>query len=71
MQQQYVYIYSAGTTRGLEIFELHVPVVQGVGANSATLAHMAEQEPRAELQPTMAAGAAAAAIVPNVQPAAT
>lgn len=44
--------------------------VQGVGAKSPTVAHMLEQVPRAPLQATMAAGAAGAATVPNVAPAA-
>ena len=47
------------------------PGIQGVGANSAMPAHRLEQVPRAELQPTMEAGAATAATVPNVKPAAT
>lgn len=40
---------------------------QGGGANSATVAHAAEQEPRPALQVRMAAGAATT--VPKVKPA--
>jgi hypothetical protein len=44
---------------------------QGVGANKATVAHAAEQVPKAALHASAAAGAAGAAmIVPNVSPAA-
>jgi len=41
-----------------------------MGAINAVAAHAAEQLPRAELHPKMAAGAAGAATVPNVNPAA-
>ena len=44
--------------------------VHGVGARRATLAHVAEQVPKAELQATIAAGAPAARTVPKVNPAA-
>ena len=44
---------------------------QGMGANKATVAQVALQVPRAALQPSMTAGAAAAATtVPKVAPAA-
>ncbi|TFK18911.1 hypothetical protein FA15DRAFT_760378 [Coprinopsis marcescibilis] len=43
---------------------------QGVGANKATVAQVAEHTPKAQLQAMIAAGAAIAATVPNVQPAA-
>ena len=43
----------------------------GVGANKTSVAQVAEQTPRAELQPRMTAGVAGAAItVPKVNPAA-
>jgi hypothetical protein len=44
--------------------------IHGVGAQSATVAQAAEQTPRDELQARIAAGAAGAATVPNVNPAA-
>jgi hypothetical protein len=44
--------------------------IHGVGAPSATVAHAAEQTPSDELQPRIAAGAAGAATVPKVNPAA-
>lgn len=44
--------------------------LHGVGASSVIDAQAAEQVPSAELHATMAAGAAGAAMVPNVAPAA-
>ena len=44
--------------------------VHGVGAVRATVAQAAEQIPREELQAVIAAGAARAATVPKVNPAA-
>jgi len=44
--------------------------IQGVGAKSATVAQAVEQVPSPALHPTMAAGAASAKTVPNVNPAA-
>jgi hypothetical protein len=41
-----------------------------VGASSATVAQVALHVPNAALHPTIAAGAAGAAMVPNVAPAA-
>lgn len=45
-------------------------LIYGIGASKVILAHAALQLPKAELQATMAAGAAAARTVPNVNPAA-
>ena len=44
--------------------------VHGVGARRATVAQVALHVPRAALQPKIAAGAAGAAMVPKVTPAA-
>jgi len=47
-----------------------IPTLHGVGANRATVAHAVEHMPSAELHARMAAGAAGAATVPKVAPAA-
>lgn len=57
--------YIPSAPSATQILPLH-----GVGASSATVAQAAEQVPSAVLHAMMAAGAAGAAMVPNVAPAA-
>lgn len=54
----------------LPVESIHLSYTQGVGAPKQMLAHVALQLPNAELQAKMAGGAAAAATVPKVSPAA-
>lgn len=52
------------------VMNSHDDNVQGAGRGRATVAHMVLHFPKAMLQATMAGGAAAAATVPKVKPAA-